>query len=257
MPVFHEGIIVGIIGLVGAICVATISGVVSVVGLIISKEQKLSDFRQAWVDGLRDDISHFISYPIMISAYNEIVLKPKLSRIKQKITGAENDEARRAAEEEDLRARSVFYEKMGDNYSKVNIYSTRIRLRLNDSPHETESRALLSILRRMEGFFKDLGALDDRAVHDAVAEIEAISRPLLKKEWERVKSGETTFRIAKYTSLAVSSVLMVAILASFLAVAAYLAGYGTALNLKQGSTTNGLNGEFQNCPSSPLPSPAK
>ena len=41
---------------VGAVVAALIAGTVSLLGLIISKEQKTSEFRQAWIDALRNDL---------------------------------------------------------------------------------------------------------------------------------------------------------------------------------------------------------
>jgi hypothetical protein len=41
---------------------------VSLLGLIISKEMKVSEFRQAWIDALRDDLSDLISH---VSAIRE------------------------------------------------------------------------------------------------------------------------------------------------------------------------------------------
>jgi translation initiation factor 2 beta subunit (eIF-2beta)/eIF-5 len=43
------------------ILVALISGLVSLLGLIISKEQKISDFRQAWIDALRQDTATLLA----------------------------------------------------------------------------------------------------------------------------------------------------------------------------------------------------
>ena len=47
---------------VGAIGAALIAGVVSLLGLVISKEQKVSEFRQAWIDALRSDVASLISH---------------------------------------------------------------------------------------------------------------------------------------------------------------------------------------------------
>jgi hypothetical protein len=44
------------------ILVAFIAGIVSFVGLVISKENKISEFRQTWIDELRKDISDYIAY---------------------------------------------------------------------------------------------------------------------------------------------------------------------------------------------------
>jgi hypothetical protein len=46
---------------IGATIAALIAGIVSLLGLIISKEQKTSEFRQAWVDALRSDLTGFLT----------------------------------------------------------------------------------------------------------------------------------------------------------------------------------------------------
>jgi hypothetical protein len=42
---------------VGAIGTSIIAAMVSLVGLTVSKEQKVSELRQAWIDALRDDLA--------------------------------------------------------------------------------------------------------------------------------------------------------------------------------------------------------
>lgn len=46
----------------GLIIAAIIAGYVAFFGLIISKEQTVSDFRQKWIDALREDISAVVSF---------------------------------------------------------------------------------------------------------------------------------------------------------------------------------------------------
>jgi len=46
---------------IGAMIAALIAAVVSLLGLIISKEQKTSEFRQAWIDALRSDLTAFLT----------------------------------------------------------------------------------------------------------------------------------------------------------------------------------------------------
>ena len=45
-----------------AIIAAFIGGLFSLIGLIISKEQKTSEFRQAWIDALRSELSSLICH---------------------------------------------------------------------------------------------------------------------------------------------------------------------------------------------------
>jgi hypothetical protein len=46
----------------GAIIAAFIAGLIALLGLIISKEQTISWFRQAWIDALREDIAAVITH---------------------------------------------------------------------------------------------------------------------------------------------------------------------------------------------------
>ena len=55
---------------VGAVGAAVVAGLVSVLGLIISKEQKVSEFRQAWIDELRKCL---ISYLVNITAIGDVL----------------------------------------------------------------------------------------------------------------------------------------------------------------------------------------
>src|ERR1039458_8879231 len=43
------------------IVVALIAGAFSLIAITLSKEQKVSEFRQAWIDGLRADLAAFLS----------------------------------------------------------------------------------------------------------------------------------------------------------------------------------------------------
>jgi hypothetical protein len=44
-----------------AIIAAIVAGLFSLLGLLIAKENKISDFRQAWLDSLRNEIADFAS----------------------------------------------------------------------------------------------------------------------------------------------------------------------------------------------------
>ncbi|MBS3927686.1 MAG: hypothetical protein KGZ65_03740 [Sphingomonadales bacterium] len=46
---------------IGPIIAAIIGAVVTLASLIISKESKLSEFRQAWIDSLRQEIADLLS----------------------------------------------------------------------------------------------------------------------------------------------------------------------------------------------------
>lgn len=54
---------------VGTIVAAIIAGIIALLGLIISKEQKVSEFRQQWIDALRQDIAAVIRYGHCMSVF--------------------------------------------------------------------------------------------------------------------------------------------------------------------------------------------
>ena len=58
--------------LIVPILVAFIAGIVSFIGLVISKENKISEFRQTWIDELRKDISDYIAYTDKHSFYYKL-----------------------------------------------------------------------------------------------------------------------------------------------------------------------------------------
>jgi hypothetical protein len=47
---------------IGAIAAALIAGLIFLLSLVISKEQKISDFRQEWINSLRSEIAALIAH---------------------------------------------------------------------------------------------------------------------------------------------------------------------------------------------------
>lgn len=67
---------------IGAVVAALIAAAVAFVGVVVSKEQKVSEFRQAWIDSLRRDLSRFIA--LLEAKHNDetaIELSKKYNRI--------------------------------------------------------------------------------------------------------------------------------------------------------------------------------
>jgi len=153
---------------VGSVVAALVAGIVSLLGLIISKEQKTSEFRQAWIDGLRSEISLLIAHMNVIFAARQL------------------GESSWAA----LRVDAI----------AINQATAQIKLRLN--PREEKSRNLLQHIADLENFlhspqgmrFEKLNELEEQLAEDAQA--------LLKAEWDRVRKGEVTFRVAKISAAA-------------------------------------------------------
>ncbi|WP_119257810.1 hypothetical protein [Shinella zoogloeoides] len=148
---------------IGAVGAALIAGLVSLLGLIIGKEQKVSEFRQAWVDELRKCL---VAYLVNINAICDALRLRK--------AGKSIDDAALLA-----------------NYKLLNEANHGIRLRVNAA--EAPAEALLKSMTDFEALSTDNASLTPdriRVVEQAFVEA---SKGLLKFEWNRVKRGEKTF----------------------------------------------------------------
>jgi hypothetical protein len=158
---------------------ALLAGAIAALTLIVNKENKISEFRQAWIDGLREDLTNFFS----ASRTCTRAIQESRQEFKNPMPIDEATTSR-------LR-------------HQVAECSYRIELRLNEikKPHikleslMTESSTLVS------EYFS--GTTDD--VDKVLSGIEIAAkqaRAVLKTEWERVKKGEFAYRAAKWLALA-------------------------------------------------------
>jgi hypothetical protein len=167
-----------------------VTGSLSLLGLSISKEQKVSELRQNWIDGLRTELAALLAHSHQIHSY--IVFAKTIGPI-------------------DL---MELWKATREDYLGLNLASTRIKLRLNRA--ECDSRMILSSMTKMENLFERLNnSLSQKDVMDSLLEIkeiaDAIERdapPLLKKEWERVKKGEPFFTRIRLAALILSFTLL-------------------------------------------------
>ena len=170
---------------IGAISAAIIASLFSFLGLLIAKEQKTSEFRQAWIDALRDEIAQLIA---SANAIHGAMTSQKL--------------------ESDDSAWSV----VRDDFVAINEATAKIRLRLN--PTEDRSKAIFAKIEEIEELFAPGRHPDyvelDRKEKELVSEVAG----LLKQEWQRVKKGEATYRVAKWCMGFVVLVLIAAVAVS-------------------------------------------
>lgn len=173
-----------------------VTGLLSLIGLSIAKEQKVSELRQKWIDELRIDLAALIAHAHQIHSYVVFAIKTQPNGV-------------------DLMKLWVATRK---DYLGINKASIRIKLRLNRN--ECDSRMILGSMDELEAFFEKLNkavsTLSQQAAADSEAEIkkigDAIERdapPLLKKEWERVKDGEPFFTRIRLAALILSSTLLI------------------------------------------------
>jgi hypothetical protein len=161
----------------GATIAAIIGALASLLGLIISKEQKTSEFRQAWIDGLRDDLTNYATQINVIADVSKVVYKSHEKKV--------------AA--------------LREAYSSLNSSNFSINLRLN------RNEALSKAVMRCIGEFNELAMTEEGLTSDNLRRVETAfitaSQDLLKYEWKRVKRGELSFIVSKYIATAIIVVL--------------------------------------------------
>jgi hypothetical protein len=168
------------------LAVALIAGVVSLVVSILSKDQKTSEFRQAWIDGLRNDVSQLIAHLAVVKTLSAIVRKQPQQDIQKFILSKEKD------------------------FLETAMLSARIRLRLNPEEHNE----LLTLVKDTEG----IGA-SDSLMEAHMENLASETQVILKTEWERVKRGEPSFVLLKSISRWAVIVMSTAVAAASVALA--------------------------------------
>ena len=168
------------------ITAALLASVIAFVGTVLGKDQKTSEFRQAWIDALREDLA---SYVAIIDVLADITL--------HKI----REEGREAAVSHAI--------SNADELVRLHATQHRIMMRLNPEEH-TNLIAAINALSELVGSDR-FG--DKPHQHSLVNTVIAESQAVLKAEWKRVKRGEPVFRITKYSALVLLavSVLLVGI----------------------------------------------
>lgn len=173
-----------------ALAVALIAGVVSLVISILSKDQKTSEFRQAWIDGLREDVSRLMAHLLVFQTASEIVNERSRTEIQQYLISQQ-----------------------GDFISAYTLIA-RVKLRLNPNEH-TELLTLLDAEVHGPEF--------DLSTH--VKSIGSAAQVILKDEWERVKRGESSFVWLKRISRLLSTIaLMGALFGTGMVIGEFMSG---------------------------------
>lgn len=155
----------------GAVGAAAIGAIVSLLTLIISKEAKTSEFRQLWIDALRTDVAEAISSTSM--------LLPLLSE----------------------REEGAAFKTVHAEFGKTTAALARIELRLNLL--EDDHVALRDLIRETEQMVRDAEnrSYDPEAAEDLSCRVISQTQAILKREWDRVRDGETTFQVTKACAL--------------------------------------------------------
>jgi len=171
-----------------ALLVALVAGAFSLLGLVVSKENKVSEFRNEWMNELRNDLADFVAHAFLI--HSEIIeyssgriddYTKHLDRIREPLVG-------------------------------LNRAATKIKLRLHQEARENaplmrSMSALQDSLREppsvLPSYYEQIGPLGK--------EVEIQGAISLSREWVRVRTGERGFRLAKtiaYVALCASIAAM-------------------------------------------------
>ena len=173
-----------LIAALSAIAVALIAGIVSFIVSVLSKDQKTSEFRQAWIDALRIDIADYVSKNL---AFVDAI------RIK----------GNNSLPDEEL-GEYLLTERFQEMLS-IEATRARILLRLNPKEHA-------SFIQLINNVYGKSGVAKPDEYNGLPQRIEALirdSQNILKYEWARVKTGEPIFRVTKWISLLIAVVAVV------------------------------------------------
>lgn len=157
----------------GAIVAAGIAGSVSLLGLVIAKEQKISEFRRSWLEDLRAELGSFLAHANLFAMmYDEDAqdasVGQALAELKTEILG-------------------------------MNSAAALLRLRLNSD--DPESATVLADIDEIEHSIDLIETFDQRAFQALQARLVQNARRLMKSEWLRIRKGEKLFRVTKGTSI--------------------------------------------------------
>lgn len=148
---------------------AGIAAVVTLAGLLIAKDQKTTEFRQKWIDKLREDVAAFLACVTTLSY--EVAARGIHPKDSQEL-------------------QHYILSNMRSELLRGEELHSRIILRLNPKEHG-DLIGLLDALRSAMGSDE---LLDPVSFSEREEHIASMFQSELKKEWKRVKSGEPFFR---------------------------------------------------------------
>ena len=173
---------------------AFFAGVVSVLSLVIAKDLRVSDFRQAWIDALRGEIATLIA---RVNAINERRLSIAQRAAKAGMAVEAEVGAKAATKGEEGAADD--YERDHADVLRLEEALATIELRMN--PTEEEAMPLLKQAQAVVGMVRLDKAVCRQKLQSAEKLLLEESKTYLKTEWERVKKGEPRYRCAVWMSV--------------------------------------------------------
>jgi len=172
-----------LVGASATVIASLIAASVTFLVAVFTKESKISEFRQTWIDELRNDLSEFVGIWYFLS-----------------------HEFEDAAKRPEFISSREFWVGLKPEVLRVEQLQARIELRLNPAEH-VELTKQLQALAKLESFIGQPFASRKDAINRFITE----SQRVLGVEWRVVKRGEPTYRWVKRLSLAAVIVALVAL----------------------------------------------
>lgn len=166
--------------------IAIITGLISYAALILSKDQKVSEFRQDWINAIRKDVAEFAGLVAMVASLTD-QYNFRHSNTWNKAKKVELYEA--------------YWDQIQPQIKRIVELSYHIRLRLNPENDNDHIQRLNDIDRLFVDPQSNLANV--KAVE---AKLENFLKPfqdMLKREWMRVRRGEFSYRAARTLILTV------------------------------------------------------
>lgn len=159
-----------------AIFTAVVAASAATIGTVVSKDGKISEFRQQWIDSLRDDVAKNCS--VSLALYRSNVRDTYL-----KITQSEGYGTATV---------SIKPESSDALVEEANHLLFRIKLRLN-TKEEAAERLIGSLAKLVSlcTYANEMATVVDEAVQEVLDDTQAV----LKQEWNRVRKGERRFQL--------------------------------------------------------------
>lgn len=160
-----------------AVIIAALIGfIVAITTSVIAKEQKVSEFRQSWINELRKDVA------FLLTIYNDCLYHVKIET-EDVLAGKPS-----SFDDDEILKTMLF---------KIIKYTNSIKLRLNPESDKNlineinKMRKTISLIAEQKNK-KEIKKIYDNAKKE-IDDLELNFHYVLKGEWERVKKGERNF----------------------------------------------------------------
>jgi len=185
---------------IGAVTASIIAGVFSYFNLVTSKETKISEFRQDWINELRKDISKYVSSMQSLMTFESYIK----DHLEDEMTNLEI-----------LKRRAELHDATLASYNFIQL---RINKNENDAKAKKINNSFILSLEKAHENRKTGGAEGlDSLLEQVITNAEA----LLKHEWNRVRDGEKSYRWSKHGAL----LLLAISITTFILVGFFIGSY--------------------------------